>query len=255
MATVNIGALPSLPANHFGYAFSKSTVCNRTPEVAEAIAAAVPDVTDCANVTEVDLATITTLNLSSMSITALRADDFSGMLSLTTLNLANNQLTSLPDGIFRGLVSLQELNLSGNTVDPFPLNISLQKVGVNQIKVLALTGAPFDIVLPVTVENGSIADGSATITVPRGSVETEPLPLFRTAGTTGAVTVDIGTLPSLPATHTGYALVKSNQQPLEILRRINVAPVFTDGSKCHPHNSREHSGRHKYRGCNSCNRC
>ncbi len=230
MATVNIDALPSLPANHFGYAFSKSTVCNRTPEVAEAIAAAVPDVTDCANVTEVDLATITTLNLSSMSITALRADDFSGMLSLTTLNLANNQLTSLPDGIFRGLVSLQELNLSGNTVDPFPLNISLQKVGVNQIKVLALTGAPFDIVLPVTVENGSIADGSATITVPRGSVETEPLPLFRTAGTTGAVTVDIGTLPSLPATHTGYALVKSNQQPLEILRRINVAPVFTDGT-------------------------
>ena len=229
MATVNIDALPSLPANHFGYAFSKSTVCNRTPEVAEAIAAAVPDVTDCANVTEVDLATITTLNLSSMSITALRADDFSGMLSLTTLNLANNQLTSLPDGIFRGLVSLQELNLSGNTVDPFPLNISLQKVGVNQIKVLALTGAPFDIVLPVTVENGSIADGSATITVPRGSVETEPLPLFRTAGTTGLVTVDIGTLPSLPATHTGYALVKSNQQPLEVLSDINVAPVFTAG--------------------------
>ncbi len=229
MATVNIGALPGLPPNHFGYAFSKSTVCNRTPEVAEAIAAAVLDVTDCRNVSDIQLATITNLDLSGKGITALSSDDFAGMLSLTTLNLANNQLTSLPDGIFRDLVSLQELNLSGNTVDPFPLNISLQKVGVNQIKVLALTGAPFDIVLPVTVENGSIADGSATITVPRGSVETEPLPLFRTAGTTGLVTVDIGTLPSLPATHTGYALVKSNQQPLEVLSDINVAPVFTAG--------------------------
>ncbi len=229
MATVNIDALPSLPANHFGYAFSKSTVCNRTPEVAEAIAAAVPDVTDCANVTEVDLATITTLNLSSMSITALKSDDFSGMLSLTTLNLSNNILSSLPDGIFDDLPSLTTLDLSGNSVSPFPFTVSLQKVGENMLKTVVPTGAPFDIAVPVIIKTGNTLTGTINLTIPQGSRESQLGTVTRTAGTTAAVTADIGTLPSLPATHTGYALVKTNQQPLEIFRRINVAPVFTAG--------------------------
>ena len=229
MATVNIDALPSLPANHFGYAFSKSTVCNRTPEVAEAIAAAVPDVTDCANVTEVDLATITTLNLSSMSITALKSDDFSGMLSLTTLNLSNNILSSLPDGIFDDLPFLTTLDLSGNSVSPFPFTVSLQKVGENMLKTVVPTGAPFDIAVPVIIKTGNTLTGTINLTIPQGSRESQLGTVTRTAGTTAAVTADIGTLPSLPATHTGYVLVKTNQQPLEVLSDINVAPVFTAG--------------------------
>ena len=228
-ASVTLGALPSLPANHFGYILAKSAVCNRTSQVADAIAAAVPGVSNCHNVTEVDLATITSLNLSSMSITSLKTGDFAGMLSLTTLNLSGNQLTSLPDGIFADLASLVEVNLNGNSVSPLPLTISLQKVGSNQIKAVIPTSAPFDIVLPLAVANGSLSGGTA-LTIPTGSVESSTQTITRTSGTTAAVTVDISSLPNLPPLHSGYGLVKSNQQPLEIFKRINVAPIFTEGT-------------------------
>ena len=47
--------------------------------------------------------------------------------------------------------------------------------------------------------------------------------------TVDAVTVDIGTLPSIPTTHNGYALSKSIDLPLEIFSAINAVPVFTEG--------------------------
>ena len=228
-ASVTLGALPTPPANHFGYILAKSDVCNRTLQVSEAITAAVPGITDCRNITEVHLATITSLNLSSVSITSLKTGDFAGMLSLTTLNLSGNQLTSLPDGIFADLTSLNQLNLSGNSVSPLPLTVSLQKVGSDQIKAVVPTGAPFDIVLQITVANGSLSD-SVALTIPIGSVESSTQTITRTSGTTAAVTVDISSLPNLPSSHSGYALVKSNQQPLEIFKRINVAPIFTEGT-------------------------
>ena len=251
-STPNISALPGLPANNFGYTLAKSSVYNRTPQVRDAIFAALSDVNDYRNVTEVDLATITALNLSSMSITSLKAGDFAGMLSLTTLNLDNNQLTSLPgsifgglpslttlhlsnnqltnlpDGFFTGIASLSELNVSGNSVSPLQLTVSLEKVGENQIKAVAPVGAPFDIVMPINVVNGSI-DGT-TLTISTGNVESESLTVTRTPGTTAAVTVDIATLPSPLSGHTGYALVKSNQQPLEVFEDINIAPVFIEGA-------------------------
>ena len=228
-ASVTLGALPTPPANHFGYILAKSDVCNRTLQVSEAITAAVPGITDCRNITEVHLATITSLNLSSVSITSLKTGDFAGMLSLTTLNLSGNQLTNLPDGIFADLTSLNQLNLSGNSVSPLPLTVSLQKVGSNQIKVVVPTGAPFDIVLQITVANGSLSD-SVALTIPIGSVESSTQTITRTSGTTAAVTVDISSLPNLPSSHSGYALAKSNTGPLEIFKRINVAPIFTEGT-------------------------
>ena len=251
-STSSIGALPGLPENHFGYTLAKPTVYNRTPAVRDAIVAALSDVNDYRNVTEVDLATITSLNLDGKSITSLKAGDFAGMLSLTTLNLDNNQLTSLPgsifgglpslttlrlsnnqltnlpDGFFTGIASLNELNVSGNSVSPLQLTVSLQKVGENQIKAVAPAGAPFDIVLPITVANGSI-DGT-TLTISTSSVESGALTVTRTPGTTAAVTVDIATLPSPLSGHTGYVLVKSNQRPLEVFEDINIAPVFIEGT-------------------------
>ena len=223
-----IGTLPMLPVNHFGYTFAKSAVCSRTSEVAEAIAAAVPGVTDCHNVNEIDLAAITELDLNNKSITSLQADDFAGMLLLTTLDLRNNQLSSLPNGIFEGLTSLTTLQLAGNTIASF--TISLLKVGENQIKAVLPTGAPFAINLPVIIMTGNVASSAITVIIPQGSVESGLQTITRTEGTTAAVSVDIGTFPSLPAMHSGYALAKSDTLPLEILEDINVAPVFTDGS-------------------------
>ena len=155
--SIVIGALPNLPSNHFGYVLTKSGACNLTPQVAAAITAVVPGVTDCRNLSETDLATITSLNLNNKSITSLRSDDFAALLSLTSLDLRNNQLSSLPDGIFSGLTGLTTLQLSGNTVDPIPLTVFLEKVGTNMVRATLPTGAPFDLTLPITVANGSLA--------------------------------------------------------------------------------------------------
>ncbi len=226
---VNIGNLPSIPPNHFGYILAKSTVCNRTIQVSDVIVSALQGIEDCRNISEADLATITSLDLSDMDITSLKADDFEGLLSLSTLNLSNNQLQSLPDGVFEGLSSLTSLDLSGNTVDPLSLNMTIQKVGENQIKVVISKGAPVDIVLPITVANGSLNNNATTITILKGSVESQPLMVNRTPDTYDDVTVDFGTLPNLPTNHIGYALAKSNELPLEIYSAVNTPPVFTEG--------------------------
>ncbi len=228
--SIVIGGLPNLPSNHFGYVLTKSGACNLTPQVAAAITAVVPGVTDCRNLSETDLATITSLNLNNKSVTSLRSNDFAALLSLTSLDLRNNQLSSLPDGIFSGLTGLTTLQLSGNTVDPIPLIVSLEKVGTNMVRATLPTGAPFDLTLPITVANGSLAGSVSNLMIAAGSVESAAVVVLRASNTTGAVTANIGTLPSLPATHNGYALAKSTGLPLEILRRINVAPVFTAGT-------------------------
>ena len=293
--TVDIGPLPGLPANHAGYALAKAsdlpleilsstvgtvgdrgdqqpeqpqqpeapggegdtpTLCDRTPQVRDAIVAAVPRVSDCNDVTQTQLASgITSLFLNGQSITTLQADDFAGLTrlvelrlydnqlstlpadlfdglsSLTTLYLNGNQLSSLPKGLFDGLSSLATLYLYGNSVDPLPLTLSLEQVGADQVQAVAPIGAPFEIVLPISVTNGRLSSGATTLTIPAGSVESAPLTVVRTPGTTAAVTVDIGPLPRRPANHVGYALVKSSDLPLEVSSTLaNTAPVFPDGA-------------------------
>ena len=251
---VDIGKLPGLPRNHYGYVLARSTACNRTPEVVTAIEAMYPLLMHCQNVADVDLAIITNLNLVNMDIQSLRTHDFSGMLSLTTLYLNNNELTSLPDGLFDGLlslrtvslrgnklmelpdgifegfVSLESLDLNGNAVDPLPLLVLLEQVGEGAFKAVIPTGAPFDITLTLTTTTGIISDGISSITIPKGSVESETLSVTRTPDTIAAVTVDIDALLDLPPLHAGYALVRSDTLPIEVIPRINVVPVFPEGT-------------------------
>ena len=206
-----------------------TSVSQRTPQVRDAIVAAVPGVNNAADVTEAHLAAITSLNLRGKGISGLKTSDFSGLTALTSLNLYNNQLSSLPDGIFEVLTSLTTIRLGSNLVDPLPLTVSLEKVGTNQFKAVAPTGATFDYILPISVENGSITGGTTQLIIPSGSVESNVLTVIRTPGTNGHVTVNIGILPNLPRNHYGYALVKSDNLPLVIIRGINIVPVFSDG--------------------------
>ena len=179
---------------------------------------------------------VTLLILSGNQLSSLPEGLFDRVTS--TLNLSDNQLSSLPDGLFKGIfdeppdfTGLElfgnplgpvpedadfptSLNLTGNPGAPLPLTVSLEKVADGQFKAVAPAGAPFDMVLPLTVTNGSISGGTTTITIPSGSVESEILTVTRTSGTTFAVTVNIGTLPELPNSHSGYALVKSTDLPL-----------------------------------------
>ena len=192
---------------------------DRTPQVAEAILEAVklndPNVSSYADITDPHLTAITTLNVRLLGIiTTLKADDFEGLTSLEELNLwGSRNLTGLPDSIFEGLTSLTRLQIYP-LFDSKPITVSLEKVADGQFKAIAPTGAPFSMELPLTVTNGSISGGATTITIPVGSVESEVLTVTRTPDTTGAVTVNIGTLPSLPSNHSGYTLVKSADLPL-----------------------------------------
>ncbi len=194
-----------------------SPISNRTPQVRDAIVAAVPGVNAVADLTAAHLAAITSLDLRSQDITALNPTDFDGLTALTNINLYNNQLSSLPDGIFEGLTALTTIRLGRNTVDPLPISVTLEKVAEGQFKAVAPTGATFNYVLPITVTNGRIIGGATSVTIPHGSTDSATLTVTRTAGTTGAVTVDIGTLPRLPRNHYGYALAKSVDLPLEVI--------------------------------------
>ena len=70
-------------------------VCDRTEQVRDAIVAAVPGVSACANVTTAHLAAITYLGLGSAGFTSLQAGDFSGLTALTYLDLAASNLPAV----------------------------------------------------------------------------------------------------------------------------------------------------------------
>ena len=160
------------------------------------------------------LSSLATLRFSLNQLTSLPPGLFEGLSALTDLRMTGNQLTTLPDSIFDGLAGLSRLALGSNSVAPLPLSVSLERVAEGQFKAVAPTGAPFDLVLPLIVANGSINGGSTTITIPAGSVESDPLAVTRTPGATYRTSADIGTLPGLPSNHSGYTLRKSADLPV-----------------------------------------
>ena len=187
------------------------------------------------------LASLKSLSLRDSSLGSLSKDAFFGLSGLASLNLYGNRLTNLPSGIFSGLSSLTSLNLSRGRLppllDPLSLTVSLEKVGEGQFKAVAPTGAPFPILMLLSVTNGSIVGGASSIAIPTGRVDSDTLTVTRTTGTTDPVAADIRTLPSLPTDvnqygsnlHQGYTLVKSPDLPLEVLGRgVGEALAATD---------------------------
>ena len=96
-------------------------VCERTPQVREALVAAAQAnraaAMDCSLVTTDDLAGITAhLRLEDLGIAALKPGDFEGLSGVTVLVLSSNALTALPAGVFDGLDAVTSLNLSFNAL-------------------------------------------------------------------------------------------------------------------------------------------
>ena len=113
-------------------------ICERTPEVRDALVKAIAVVSDCAEVNREDLAGVTSLGISGAGITELHADDFSGLNSLRELNLAANQLTRMPEGVFSGLGTLERLTLNFNPLESLPEDLfsglgSLKELNLIQI--------------------------------------------------------------------------------------------------------------------------
>ena len=169
------------------------------------------------------LTALTKLELEANQLTSLPAKIFLGLSSLNDLKLFINQLTVLPDSLFFGLTKLKKLNLDLNPPDnpvSLPIVVSLASDGEGQFKARAHTGAPFEIVIPISVANGSVDGGATTIAIPAGRVDSDVFTVSRTSGTTPAVTVDIGILPGLPTDHDGYELVKFDNLPLEVIAAV-----------------------------------
>ena len=185
------------------------------------------------------LTALNTLDLSGTELSSLPDNVFSGLTALERLLLNGNKLSSLPADVFSGITALVLLYLDNNAEDPLPLAVTLERnPDAAEIRAVVPAAAPFAVPLSVSVENGGLAGGAATITVPAGARESAWVGVTRTAGTTGAVTADIDltTQPTLPYTssvnlHRGYAFVKSaTDLPLTVLRGAPDAPSVSAAS-------------------------
>ena len=172
------------------------------------------------------LVSLESLSLGSNRLTELAPGLFSDLTGLSSLYLGYNQLTSFPAGLFSGLAELETVRTDFNSIHSLPLPISLEVLGDSQFRAVAPVGAPFEIEVPITASGaGSIAGGREFARIPVGAVESVPLSVVRVAGTTEAVTVDLGVLPLLPEGHRGYVLHKEAELPIEIPSPKVVEPA------------------------------
>ena len=127
------------------------------------------------------LTSLTSITASGGSITTLPSSLFAGRHTLTTIDLNDNPISSLPDGIFAGLAQLGTLDVTptGDGVT-LPLTVELRKVDDGKLRAVVPAGAPFDMMLPITVTNGALGQGETSVTVAAGTFES----------TTAAVTRD-----------------------------------------------------------------
>ncbi len=93
---------------------AQSGVCDRTPQVRDALVAIVGGGVTCTEVTAGQLGRISVLSLGSERIKTLQSGDFAGLTSLEQLDLYDNELTALPPDVFAGLTKLRQLNLWHN---------------------------------------------------------------------------------------------------------------------------------------------
>ena len=70
-------------------AFSQANICDRTPQVRDAILEEVVNIINCAGVDSFWLTTVKALELNYLHLTTLRAGDFDGLTNLQQLRLDN----------------------------------------------------------------------------------------------------------------------------------------------------------------------
>ena len=170
------------------------------------------------------LSALTEIVLTGNRLTELSAGVFSGLTKLKTIRLASNRLRTLPDGVFAGLTDLEHLILRDNS-NLLRLTVTLETVAGGQVRAKVLAGAPSDLTLRVSVENGVLARGAEALQVATGSVAGAPVQVIRTEDS-GEVTVDlVSPLPSPTPGHSGYEFVKAaSGLPAEVADALEREP-------------------------------
>ena len=175
-----------------------------------------------------DVSTLTFIDLERNDLANPEGDAFAGLTDLERLWLGGNQFTSLPDSFLLGLESLNQLDLSANPVDPLPISVTLSLVSSGLVQASVPAGAPFEIFVPIRVENGSIVGGADGVMIEQGATRGNVVKVSGASGTRAAVSADIGRLPDPPRYDIGYTLVRADDLPLEALagtREIVLRPA------------------------------
>ena len=136
----------------------------------------------------------------------LDEDDLSGgvlgsLSKLRKLSLSDNNLDTLPDGVFTGLTALANVNLIGNPGATFTVSAELKQNGANTVVVKVSEGAPFDMLVTLSAEGGTLA--STTVTVEGGSDSSGSVAVTPTSqGTQVTVSIDSVAFQSYESHHT-----------------------------------------------------
>ena len=129
---------------------TETGICGRTQQVREAILKKVPDVTDCAAVTDSSLSAITgTMIIADVALLTLQDGDFAGLSGLEFLYMKLNNLSILPGDIFDGLTGLKELYPYNNNLTALPEGVfddidRLQKLNLGFNSIATLRADAFD---------------------------------------------------------------------------------------------------------------
>ena len=204
-------------SDEFDIEVAATDVCNRTPQVRDAIVAAVSGVTDCADVTPTHLADIDYLEFYQAGISSLQAGDFAGLTVLEELDLTDNDLTSLPAGIFDELAALEYLlltdndlsSLSADVFDPLTAltELRLENNGLSSLPVgifdelSALTGLNLEYNSLSSLPNGVFDDLDALeiLRLEFNSLSSLPNGVFDDLDTLRELSLEFNPLSSLPA--------------------------------------------------------
>ena len=150
------------------------------------------------------------LLLDGNQVEELPADLIAGLRNLRQLELQDNAIETLPDGFFTGFRRLYQLKLHDNPGAPFVLDVGLEAddaaedadaEGAVSVRLRVPQGAPFDMAVPLTVEDGALAAGTATIAAGQTSGTAVEV---RQGEEGGAVTVSIGAAPMFPPARCGF---------------------------------------------------
>ena len=122
LALLALFALAPTPFSPGGVALAQTpeptvaNICDRTPQVRKAILAKLPDVNDCAAVTDAHLSGITgTFPIGYGSIVEFKDGDFRGLINVNRLEVDSVfRGSTLPSSVFDGLTNLKQLVFSKN---------------------------------------------------------------------------------------------------------------------------------------------